>query len=441
MNTRAPKIAFAIIIFLFISAMLIIPFSSSIGNKPVVVVKLDGVINVATLELVKEGMNDARGMNATAIVLLLDTPGGMLDATFDIIELIRQSSIPVISFVYPAGATAWSAGTFIILSSHVAAMAPYSILGACQPRVYPSGELVDDPKLINSLTKFLEQKAEMHDRNATIAARFVKENLNIGAEDAKNYNVIEKLASTVEELLNGVDGINVEVAERGNVTIQTKNAEIHYFGPSIRVRALRVLSDPNIAYLLFILGVWGLIFGFFTAGFEGEIVGGILLILGLIGLGFYIDLFVAILLILGGVLVFVEMREPGLEFFGPAGVVCLLVGSLLLLRFDPARWLISPEWYWPFLIIVILLVAILAGFSVLILYKLFKSAKKRPTVLEFVGGVAQTIDEIGPKKEGFVRFHGEYWKARSETLIKPSQKVKIIAKDGLMLIVEPLKEE
>ncbi len=433
--------AFAIIIFLFISAMLIIPFSSSIGSKPVVVVKLDGVINVATLELVKEGMNDASGMNATAIVLLLDTPGGMLDATFDIIELIRQSSIPVISFVYPAGATAWSAGTFIILSSHVAAMAPYSILGACQPRAYPSGELVDDPKLINSLTKFLEQKVEMHDRNATIAARFVKENLNIGAEDAKNYNVIEKLASTVEELLNGVDGINVEVAERGNVTIQTKNAEIHYFGPSIRVRALRVLSDPNIAYLLFILGVWGLIFGFFTTGFEGEIVGGILLILGLIGLGFYIDLFVAILLIFGGVLVFVEMREPGLEFFGPAGVVCLLVGSLLLLRFDPSRWLISPEWYWPFLIIVILLVAILAGFSVLVLYKVFKSAKKRPTVLEFVGGVAQTIDEIGPKKEGFVRFHGEYWKARSETLIKPSQKVKIIAKDGLMLIVEPLKEE
>lgn len=441
MNTRAPKMAFAIIIFLFISAMLIIPFSSSIGSKPVVVVKLDGVINVATLELVKEGMNDASGMNATAIVLLLDTPGGMLDATFDIIELIRQSSIPVISFVYPAGATAWSAGTFIILSSHVAAMAPYSILGACQPRAYPSGELVDDPKLINSLTKFLEQKVEMHDRNATIAARFVKENLNIGAEDAKNYNVIEKLASTVEELLNGVDGINVEVAERGNVTIQTKNAEIHYFGPSIRVRALRVLSDPNIAYLLFILGVWGLIFGFFTTGFEGEIVGGILLILGLIGLGFYIDLFVAILLIFGGVLVFVEMREPGLEFFGPAGVVCLLVGSLLLLRFDPSRWLISPEWYWPFLIIVILLVAILAGFSVLVLYKVFKSAKKRPTVLEFVGGVAQTIDEIGPKKEGFVRFHGEYWKARSETLIKPSQKVKIIAKDGLMLIVEPLKEE
>ncbi len=441
MDIRIPKIAFVISIFLFIPAMLTISFSFSLGSKNVVVIKLDGVINVATLDLIKEGMDDVHRTSATAIVLLLDTPGGVLDATFDIIDLIEQSSIPVISFVHPKGATAWSAGTFIVLSSHVAAMASHSILGACQPRAYPSGELIDDPKLINSLTEFLVQRAEIHDRNETIAARFVNENLNIGAEDAKNYNVIEKLATTVEELLNDVDGIEVEVAERGQVTIQTKNAEIRYFGPSIRVRALRILSDPNIAYLLFILGVWGLIFGFLTKGFEGEIVGGILLILGLIGLGFYVDLFVAILLILGGILVFVEMREPGLEFFGPAGVLCLLVGSLLLLRFDPARWSISPGWYWSFLVIVIVLVAILTFFSALILYKLFKSAKKRPTVLEFVGGVARTIDEIGPEKEGFVRFHGEYWRARSDTLIKPGQKVKIIAKDGLILIVEPSKEK
>jgi membrane-bound serine protease (ClpP class) len=421
--------------------MLTIAFSFSLGSKNVVVIKLDGVINVATLDLIKEGLDNAHKISATAIVLLLDTPGDVLDATFDIVKLIEQSSIPVISFVHPEGATAWSAGTFIVLSSHLVAMAPHSILGACQPRVYPSGELMDDQKLINSLTEFLVQRAEMHDRNGTIAAKFVKENLNIRAEDAKNYNVIEKLATTVEELLNDVDGIEVEMAEGGQAKIQTKNAEIHYFGPSIRVRALRILSDPNIAYLLFLLGVWGLIFGFLTKGFEGEIVGGILLILGLIGLGFYVDLFVTILLILGGILVFVEMRVPGLEFFGPAGVLCLLVGSLLLLRFDPARWLISPGWYWSFFIIVIVLVVILMFFSALILYKLFKSAKKRPTVLEFVGGIARTIDEIGPEKEGFVRFHGEYWRARSDTPIKSGEKVEIIEKDGLVLIVAPLNEK
>src|SRR3990170_5388499 len=134
------------------------------------------------------------------------------------------------------------------------------------------------------------------------------------------------------------------------------------------------------------------------------------------------------------------MREPGLQFFGPAGVFCLLVGSLLLLRFDPARWLISPQWYWFFTTIVLALTAILGGFSTLVLYKLFKSAKKRPVVLEFIGQVARTIDEIGPGKEGFVRFHGEYWRARSQTTISPGRKVKIVAKEGLTLIVEPVRE-
>jgi len=235
--------------------------------------------------------------------------------------------------------------------------------------------------------------------------------------------------------------MSVEVAEKRQLTIQTRNAVIHYFGASIRVRVLCIISDPMIAYLLFNLGVFGVIFGFFTAGYEGEIIGCILLILGLIGLGFYMDLLTIILITLGGVFIFVEMREPGLQFFGPVGIVCLSVGTLLLLRFDPARWLISPEWYQPFMLIVIALVAILTVFSALVLYKIVKAKKKRLTVLEFIGGVGRTIDEIGPEKVGFIRFHGEYWKARSDTIIKPNQKVKILAKEGLTLIVEPLKEE
>lgn len=231
------------------------------------------------------------------------------------------------------------------------------------------------------------------------------------------------------------------MAGKGELTIQTRNAAIHYFGASIRVRVLRIISDPMIAYLLFTLGVYGVIFGLFTAGYEGEIIGCILLILGLIGLGFYVDLLPVVLIALGGVLVFVEMREPGLEFSGPAGIVCLSVGTLLLLRFDPARWLISPEWYQFFMLIVIAFVAILAVFSALVLYKIVKAKKKRPATLEFVGGVGRTTDEIGPEKIGFIRFHGEYWKARSDTIIKPNQKVKILAKEGLTLVVEPIEED
>ncbi len=411
------------------------------NGDSVIVIEWDGVINSAASELVKEGINEAHKINAKAVILILNTPGGLLDATFDIVDLIERSSIPVISFVHPKGATAWSAGTFIVLSSHVAAMAPFSILGSCAPRVYPTRELIQDPKLTNSLTEFIVQRAEMHGRNETIAAKFVMENLNIGAEDAKNYGVIEEVATTLEELLDVVDGIHVEVTEKGQLTIQTKNAEIHYFEASIRVRVLRIISDPMIAYLLFTLGVYGVIFGFFTAGYEGEIIGCFLLILGLIGLGFYIDLLPIVLIVLGGILAFVEIREPGLEFFGPAGIVCLLVGTLLLLRFDPARWLISPEWYQLFMFIVIALVAILTVFSALVLYKISKARKKRPTTLKFIGGVGRTIDEIGPDKIGFIRFHGEYWKARSDTIIEPNHKVKVLAKEGLTLMVESIRED
>jgi len=437
MSIRATRIFVIILLF---SIWLGVCTSFESTSDSVIVIELDGVINFAASELIREGMDEAYKIDAKAVVLLLNTPGGVLDATFNIIDLIEQSSIPVISFVHPKGATAWSAGTFIVLSSHVAAMAPFSILGSCAPRAYPTGELVEDPKLINSLTEYIVQRAEWHGRNETIAEKFVTENLNIGAENAKNYGVIEIVATTLEELLDVVDGIDVEVEEKGQLTIQTRNAAIHYFGASIRVRVLRIISDPMIAYLLFTLGVFGVIFGFFTAGYEGEIIGCILLILGLIGLGYNVDLFTIVLISLGGVLIFVEMREPGLQFPGPAGIVCLSVGTLLLLRFDPARWLISPEWYQPFMLVVIALVAILTVFSALVLYKIFKIKKKRPATLQFVGGVGQTIDEIGPEKVGFIRFHGEYWKARSDTIIKPNQRVKVLAKEGLTLTVEPMQE-
>ncbi len=411
-----------------------------LDSNVVVVCKLDAVVNAAAVELIDAGLNEARNVEAAAFVLLIDTPGGLLDATFDIVRLVEQSPIPVVSFVYPKGATAWSAGAFLVLSSHVAVMAPHSIIGACQPRGYPFGELIEDPKLINSLTEFLVQRAKMHDRNETLATKFVTENLNIDAEAARTHRVVEAVASTVEEALDLVDGMSVEVADKEQVTIQTANAEISYYGPTIRVQALRIISDPMVAYILFMLGVWGIIFGFLTIGFEGEIIGAILLILGLIGLGFYVDFLVIVLLVLGGILVYAEMREPGLQFLGPAGVFCLLAGSVLLLRLDPSRWLISPQWYMFLVITVLALTAVLGGFSILVLYKVFKSATKKTAVLEFVEEVGRAIDEIGPGKDGFVRFHGELWKARSQTVINPGQEVRIVAKEGLTLIVEPVKE-
>ncbi|MFP3984450.1 MAG: NfeD family protein [Candidatus Bathyarchaeia archaeon] len=418
-----------------------VSFSADSNRGVVTVITLDGVINVAAFDLVKEGFGDAQRKGANVIVLLLDTPGGLWDATRDIIKLVEQSSIPVVAFVYPRGATAWSAGTFILLSSHVAAMASHSIIGSCQPREYPSGELIDEEKLVNAFKGYLVEKARWHGRNETVAEEFVTKNRNLGAEDARDLEVIEVVASTIEDLLNEVDGMRVEVHGIGYVEIQTANAEAYHYGPSVRVQFLRIISDPMIAYLLFSLGVFGVIFGFFTAGYEGEILGGVLLILGLIGLGFHVDLLSIVLIAVGGFLVFVEMRDPGLQFFGPIGIVCLGAGTLLLLRFDPARWSISYEWYQLFTLMVVGLTAFLTVLSFFVLYKIIKAKKKQPTVLTIVGGVGKTVDEIGPEKVGFIRFHGEYWKARSNSTIKPNHQVKILAKEGPVLIVEPLEIE
>lgn len=413
-----------------------VPPSNGSGNGLVMVVNLKGVITVASYELVAEALDSAEQLGASALVIVIDTPGGAWEATQGIIGLIERSNIPVIAYVHPRGATAWSAGTYIVVSSHVAAMTPYSIMGSCQPRMYPTGEPVEDPKLVNAFTEYLVQRAKMHGRNATLAEEFVRLNRNVGAEEAGDLGMVEVLASSLEELLVLVDGRSVEMPT-GETGLMTRGAEVHHYSPSVRVRVLGFISDPNIAYVLFIVGVYGIIFGFSAAGFEGEIIGTILLVLGLIGLGFYVDVLIVGLLLLGGVFIYLEIREPAAEIFGPAGVFCLVAGSLLMLRFDPSSWLISPEWYWVFMVTVILLVAIMSGFSIFVLYKIIKAVKQTPVALGFVGEKATAIDELGPGKEGFVRFHGELWRARSEVPIKPGERVRVIAKEGLILTVEP----
>ncbi len=156
-----------------------------------VVLEINGTIGFSTVDYVRDGLNYARQSNAQSITILLDTPGGSLDATFEIVKLIDRSDIPIITFVYPQGATGWSAGVFILLSSHVAAMAPGTVIGSSQPRAFPGGEPISDPKIVNALTEFLAERARLHGRNETAAAMFVTKNLNLGAEQAERFGVIE----------------------------------------------------------------------------------------------------------------------------------------------------------------------------------------------------------------------------------------------------------
>jgi len=394
-----------------------------------------------SVELLKEALTCAE-KNNSPLMLLLNTPGGNLDATFEIIKLIESSKVPVIGYVYPSGATAWSAGTYILFSTHIAAMAPHTIIGSCQPIAlsFSGGRPVNDTKTINALTAFLVERAKMHNRNETVAKLCVQENLNLDNEEAKKWGVIEFIANSIDDLKIKIDGLTVLTAS-GNFTIRSKDADTINWSPSIRIRVLKTLSEPMIAFFMLMVGLYLLIFGLTSPGVGGEVVGGILLLLGLIGLGMIKDVnFGALLLIaLGAILLLYELFTPGFGIVGGSGLVCTLIGSLLLF---PREWAISHEWITTLYLASITIPLLLGGFFIFAAYKVIKARRKPPFFKHVIKGEeAVVVDEITPEKPGFIIYKGEYWKARSDTVIKQNENVIIVGKEGPILIVKPKREK
>jgi len=394
-----------------------------------------------SVELLKEALVYAE-KNNSPLILLLNTPGGSLDATFEIIKLIESSKIPVVGYVYPSGATAWSAGTYILFSTHVAAMAPHTIIGSCQPIAlsFGGGQPINDTKTINALTAFLVEKAKMHNRNETVARLCVQKNLNLDAEEAKKWGVVEVVADSLNDLKVKIDGLTVLTAS-GNFTIKSKEADIVDWSPSIRIRVLKTLSEPMIALFMLMIGLYLLIFGLTSPGVGGEVVGGILLLLGLIGLGMIKDVnFGALLLIaVGAILLLYEIFTPGFGIVGGSGLICTLIGSLLLF---PREWAISYEWITTLYLASIIIPLVFGGFFIFAAYKVIKARRKPPFFKRMVEGEeAVAVEEITPEKPGFIMYKGEYWKAKSETPIKQKEDVVIIGKEGPILIVKPKKKE
>jgi membrane-bound serine protease (ClpP class) len=417
-----------------------ITLTTSSYSKNVLIVKIDGIINIATEELINEAVNLATTSNFEAIVILIDTPGGMMDSTFKIVNTIENSKIPVIGYVYPVGGKAWSAGTIILMSCHIAAMSPGSVIGSCQPVSFnPLGgsEPINDTKIINALTTYLIERARMHSRNETAARSFVEKNLNLGAEDALRNGVVELIASSIDELLKAVNGVQVHTIS-GDVKLNTENAQIVSFTPGLRVNILKIICEPTIAYLLLLLGLYALIFGFATPGYGGEAVGAILIVLGLIGLGLLsVNILSLILIGLGAILLVAELVTPGFGIIGSGGIFCIIIGTLLLMS---GPMLVTSEWLTTFYTIGVSIAAVLGGFMLFAAYKVLKARRAKPVIGVMIGDEAVAIDDIGPGSYGFVRYHGEYWKAKANQNVKKGQKVLIKDKDGPILVVEPLKE-
>jgi membrane-bound serine protease (ClpP class) len=429
---------------LFFSFFILLLFSVSTTAQTgsVLLVEITDTIDQSTVEVMTESLKQAQADDAQAVILLLNTPGGGLDQTFEIAALIKESDIPVIGYVSPSGATAWSAGTFILLSTPLAAMADHTIIGSCQPieTTLEGTRFINDSKIINALVEWLQERAVMYGRNETLAKLFITENRNVNATKAKTSNVIEITASSIDQLLNDIDGRNVTTAT-GIVTLHTKDAEQIRYSPSIQIQLLKLISNPILTSLLLMLGIFALLVGISTPGYGAEVFGIIAIMLSLIGSGFTISTLSIIFIIIGCVLLAIEIFAlPGFGAVGIGGIICLVIGSIFLIPNYPTRkWLISGEYMADALTIMLIVIVLFAIFFAFLLYKIIQIRKKKPSMGKFVGEQAVAIEQIAPSKPGFVRFKGEYWQAKSDTVIETNTKVVIVEKDETTLIVKPLE--
>lgn len=440
MRCRAVFILITLLLFALFSFQLTL---ASPEQSKVLLVRIEGTITTATSNLIREALEYATANGYSALLVTMDTTGGLLSATFEIVETIERSQIPVIVYIYPSGSKGWSAGTFILLASHVAAMAPYTLIGSCQPVSYsPFGnsEPIQDEKTINALAAYIAERARMHGRNETVARLFVTHNLNLNDELALRYGVIDVVASGIDELLAKLDGRVVGVLDR-DVVLNTKGAVVHKYEPSLRVMFLNVICDPIIASLAFLIGLYALIFGISAPGHLAEIIGAFLLILGLVGLGFNINIAALLFLVLGAILMIAEAYTPGFGILGGSGFLFIIIGSLLLIPLGSAQWLASEDFYQIFFSAIISSALVIGGFTLFMVYKVVKAKRQKPLLKDIINEIVYVVDELGPDKHGFVKYSGEYWMAKSQEAIKPGSKAIVVGKEGHVLIVKRLEEK
>lgn len=429
-------------LFLFIICLVSLSTSLvlSASGRSVLVVELTDTIDHISTEIFNDALIQAQDMDAAAVILLLHTPGGGLKETFEIVEAIDTSTIPIVGYVYPTGASAWSAGTFILLSTHIAAMADHSIIGSCQPvEISVTGtRVINDSKTINALVQWLTERAAMHGRNTTLAEEFIRINRNVNSSNALKQGAIEFTAHTLSELLSSIDGLMVTTSS-GNTTLETANSSIVWFSPSIQTQILKILSNPVLSSLLLMLGVFSILIGISAPGYGAEVFGVVALLFSFIGSGFAITELSILFIVIGVLLLVLELLViPGFGVVGIGGIICLIIGSVFLIPTYPnQQWVISLAWVETFLVVLIVTVILFAAFFIFLLYKILEVRKRKRVVGEFIGETALTIDRLRPGENGYVRFKGELWQASSEKIIEKNTKVLILKKDGAVLFVSP----
>lgn len=405
-------------------------------------IDIEGAIGPATAEYVRKGFRHAFERGAKLVVLRLDTPGGLDSSMREIIRDILDSPVPVAGFVSPSGARAASAGTYILYATHLAAMAPSTHLGAATPvqlggGFRPSENERDkssfkpgEAKAINDAVAYIRGLAELRGRNAEWAEKAVREAATLTAAEAHAQRVIEIVASDMSDLSRRAHGRRLRVGER-EATLETQGLLVERFEPDWRIRFLSAITNPNIAYILLLIGMYGLLFEFLSPGaIAPGVIGGVSLLVALYALNLLpIDYAGVGLLLLGVALMVAEAFLPSFGVVGIGGVVSFAAGSLLLFRGAPGLQL---SWQ-----IVASATGASIGFFVFAL-----GAAWRAHRLAGVTGDAALLGRSGQVLSwadgaGEVLVMGERWQARSMAELVPQQRVRIVRRRDLTLQVEP----
>lgn len=413
------------------------------------VAEIHGAVSPASAAYFLRALDEAQRAKADLLVLKLDTPGGLDSAMREMIQGILASPVPVATFVSPSGARAASAGTYLLYASHIAAMAPGTNLGAATPVAIgiggdaakpgdkkaekdnaPQGSAMEK-KAVHDAAAYIRSLAQLRGRNAEWAERAVREAHSLSAEEAAKQKVVDFVAADLTDLLRQADRRRVKVAA-GEATLSLAGAAVVTIEPNWKERLLAAIADPNIALILMMLGIYGLLFEFYTPGFGvAGIIGAICLLLALYALAMLpINATGALLILLGVALMATEAFVPSFGAFGIGGIVAFVAGSLMLIDADVPGLQISLAFIVPLAAASALVLGGVGAFAL--------RSRRRPVVSgveAMAGGTAEALEDFA--KEGWVLAFGERWHARSASPLKSGARARIVAVDGLTLVVEP----
>ena len=420
----------AILLLFFLS------YSFGLPAQKVVAITIDGTINPASAGFIERSIQKAGREHAQCLLIHLNTPGGLLRSTRVIVGAILDAPLPVVVYVSPGGAHAGSAGVFITLAAHIAAMAPGTNIGAAHPVSEGQMDTTMSEKVTNDAAAFVRTIAEKRSRNIAWAEEAVRKSVSLTGSEAVQQKVVDLLATDTHSLLEQIDGRSISLAQ-GTTTLHTSKASVESIDMSFSEKLLNIISDPNLAYMLLMLGFYGLLFELYNPGSIFPGIAGVLgLVLGLYALHTLPVNYAGLALIIFGIILFlleIKITSHGLLTIG--GIVSLLLGSLMLIRDDSAFPLLKIS-----TTVVVSTTVVTALFFLFVVGAGIRAQRAKPvTGLEgFIGETGVVLEPLDPM--GNVRVHGEIWQAQSNTgRIEAGEKIRVLSMQNFRLTVEPLQ--